>query len=57
MGILMISSDLPEVLGMSDAVLVFRDGRRVARFPRGEGAKGTLGERVMTAATGGIANA
>ena len=57
MGILMISSDLPEVLGMSDAVLVFRDGRCVARFPRGEGAQGTLGERVMTAATGGIANA
>lgn len=54
MGILMISSDLPEVIGMSDSVLVFRDGRCVARFPRG-GAPGEMSERIMTAATGGDA--
>ncbi len=52
MGILMISSDLPEVVGMSDSVLAFRDGRCVARFPRGESA-GEMSERIMTAATGG----
>jgi ribose transport system ATP-binding protein len=32
--ILMISSDLPEVLGMSDRVLVMRGGRIVAEFDR-----------------------
>ncbi|GAA0572985.1 sugar ABC transporter ATP-binding protein [Paractinoplanes ferrugineus] len=32
--ILMISSDLPEVLGMSDRVLVMRRGRIVAELPR-----------------------
>jgi ABC-type sugar transport system ATPase subunit len=34
--ILMISSDLPEVLGMSDRVLVMRRGRIVAELPREE---------------------
>lgn len=56
MGILMISSDLPEVLGMSDAVLVFREGRHVARFSRDAvtaDGRAHLGELVMTAATGG----
>ena len=32
--ILMISSELPEVLGMSDRVLVMREGRIVAEFDR-----------------------
>jgi ABC-type sugar transport system ATPase subunit len=57
MAILMISSDLPEVLGMSDAVLVFREGRCVARFSRQEGEPDRLSERVMAAATGGVAHA
>ena len=30
----MISSELPEVLGMSDRVLVMREGRLVAEFDR-----------------------
>jgi rhamnose transport system ATP-binding protein len=34
MAILMISSELPEVLGMSDRILVMREGRIVAEFPR-----------------------
>ena len=34
-GILMISSDLPEVIGAADRVLVMQDGRIVAAFPRG----------------------
>ena len=35
-GILMISSDLPEVRGMSDRVLVMRQGELVGEFRRGE---------------------
>jgi ABC-type sugar transport system ATPase subunit len=34
LAILMISSELPEVLGMSDRVLVMNQGRIVARIPR-----------------------
>ena len=33
-GILMISSELPEIMGMSDRVLVMRRGRLVAEFAR-----------------------
>lgn len=35
-GILMASSDLPEVLGLSDRVLVMREGMLVASLPRAE---------------------
>jgi ABC-type sugar transport system ATPase subunit len=35
-GVLMISSDLPEVLAMSDRVLVMRRGRLTAEFDRSE---------------------
>ena len=45
--ILMVSSDLPEVLGASDRVLAMRDGRIVAEF-----ARGASEEEVMLAATG-----
>lgn len=34
-GILMISSDLPEVLGMSDRIVVLHNGRVTAEFQRG----------------------
>ncbi|MGC3954358.1 MAG: ATP-binding cassette domain-containing protein [Propionicimonas sp.] len=47
-GVLMISSDLPEVLGMGDRVLVMRRGELVAEFARGEATE----ENVTTAATG-----
>jgi ribose transport system ATP-binding protein len=33
--VLVVSSDLPEVLGVSDRILVMQDGRIVAEFPRG----------------------
>ncbi len=46
--ILMISSELPEILGMSHRVLVMREGRIVADLPRAEADE----ERIMTAATG-----
>lgn len=36
MAILLISSDLPEVLGMSDRILILREGRIVGEFGRSE---------------------
>jgi rhamnose transport system ATP-binding protein len=45
--ILMISSELPEVLGMADRVLVVSEGRLTADIPRAEATP----ERVMHAAT------
>ncbi|NJO36268.1 MAG: sugar ABC transporter ATP-binding protein [Rhizobiales bacterium] len=36
LAILMISSELPEIIGMSDRILVMREGRVVAEFARGE---------------------
>ncbi|MDW8060752.1 MAG: sugar ABC transporter ATP-binding protein [Thermomicrobium sp.] len=48
MAILLISSELPEVLSMSHRVLVMSGGRLVAEFPREEASE----ERVLAAATG-----
>jgi rhamnose transport system ATP-binding protein len=45
LAILMISSELPEVLGMSDRVLVMRAGRLVAEFSRAQATQ----ENVVTA--------
>jgi ribose transport system ATP-binding protein len=47
-GILLISSELPEVLGMSDRVLVMHDGRLVADLPVAEATP----ERVIGLASG-----
>ena len=48
MAIIMISSDLPEVLAMSDRVLVMREGQQMGIFDHEEATQ----ERVMTAAMG-----
>lgn len=48
MAIIMISSDMPEVLAMSDRVLVMREGRQMAIFDRREATQ----ERVLAAAMG-----
>lgn len=48
MGIIMISSDLPEVLAMSDRIVVMREGRQMDTLTRHEASQ----ERVMTAAMG-----
>jgi len=47
--IIMISSELPEVLGMSDRILVMSEGRFVREFDWREATK----ENIMQAATGG----
>ena len=47
-GILMISSELPELLGMSDRILVMHRGRIQAEIDRAEATE----ERVLTAALG-----
>ncbi|QRG66406.1 sugar ABC transporter ATP-binding protein [Brevibacillus choshinensis] len=51
--ILMISSELPEVLGMSDRVLVMHEGRITGEFAREEATQ----ELIMHAATGGTSHA
>ncbi|MBO9404473.1 MAG: sugar ABC transporter ATP-binding protein [Thermomicrobium sp.] len=48
MAILLISSELPEILSMSHRILVMSGGRIVAEFARGEATE----ERVLRAATG-----
>jgi rhamnose transport system ATP-binding protein len=50
LGIILISSDLPEVLAMSDRILVLHEGRLVAEIPRQDATE----ERVMFAATGNV---
>jgi rhamnose transport system ATP-binding protein len=47
LAILMISSELPEVLGMSDRVLVMREGRFVAEFSRAEATPEAVGAAMM----------
>jgi rhamnose transport system ATP-binding protein len=51
--ILMISSELPEVLGMADRILVIREGRLVAELARGDADEASI----MRAATGQLAKA
>ncbi len=48
LGILMISSELPEVLGMSDRVLVMRNSRLVAEFSRAEATQQSVGAAMMS---------
>ena len=50
MGILMISSELPEVLNVSDRILVMHEGRVTAEFSRDEATQ----DKIMLAATGGL---
>ena len=46
--IVMVSSELPEILGLSDRIVVMRDGRIAGRFERGEASE----EALMAAAVG-----
>ena len=47
-GIIMISSELPEILGMSDRVLIFYEGRIAAELDRNELSQ----ERILEYAAG-----
>jgi len=47
--IIMVSSELPEVLGMSDRVMVIHEGRVAGILDRSEATP----ESIMTLATGG----
>jgi len=47
-GILLISSELPEILGLSDRALVMREGRVVGEFTRAEASE----ERLLATAAG-----
>jgi len=63
LAILMISSELPEVLGMSDRILVMREGQLVAEFSRDRAEQeeiaaammGAIGPASMVGETTGIA--
>jgi len=46
----MVSSELPEVLAMSDRILVMREGHKMAEFNTEEATQ----EKVIAAATGQI---
>jgi ABC-type sugar transport system ATPase subunit len=47
MGILMISSELPEILGMSDRIVVMREGRTTGELSKND----ATAEAVMHLAT------
>ena len=48
--VIMVSSELPEILGMSDRVIVMRQGRIVGRYQGG----GLTAEQLVAAATGNL---
>jgi rhamnose transport system ATP-binding protein len=48
LAILMISSELPEIMGMSDRILVMREGQIVAEYPR----EGTTQEHIAASMMG-----
>jgi rhamnose transport system ATP-binding protein len=50
MAVLMISSELPEVLGVADRIIVLHEGRMTAEFARAEATE----DKIMRAATGNI---
>lgn len=53
LAIVLVSSELPEVLGLSDRIVVLHEGRKTGEFTRAE----ATAELVMAAATGHYPNA
>jgi rhamnose transport system ATP-binding protein len=49
LAILMISSELPEIMGMSDRILVMREGRIVAEFSRAQASQEQIAAAMMSA--------
>ena len=52
LAIIMISSELPEIMGMSDRILVMREGRLVAEFDRAEATQERIAAAMMGQQTG-----
>jgi rhamnose transport system ATP-binding protein len=52
LAILMISSELPEIMAMSDRILVMREGTIVASFARGEATQESIATAMMSASEG-----
>ena len=48
LAIILVSSELPEIMGMSDNIIVMAEGRIVARYARQEATR----EQIVSAATG-----
>jgi rhamnose transport system ATP-binding protein len=49
LAVILVSSELPEVMGMADRIIVMHEGRKAAEFSRAEATP----EAIVTAATGG----
>jgi putative multiple sugar transport system ATP-binding protein len=47
--ILMISSELPEILGMCDRIYVMNEGRLIAELPRAEASQEKIMNRILKA--------
>jgi ABC-type sugar transport system ATPase subunit len=50
LAIVLVSSELPEVLGLSDRIIVLHEGKLTGEFTRSEATP----EKVMSAATGNL---
>jgi putative multiple sugar transport system ATP-binding protein len=46
-GVLMISSEMPELLGICDRIYVMNEGRIVAELPKGEASQETIMRAIM----------
>ena len=47
-GIILISSELPEILGVCDRIYVMRDGKIVGEMPASEASQEIIMTRIMT---------
>lgn len=52
LAILMISSELPEIMGMSDRILVMREGRLAAEFARADASQENIATAMMSSNAG-----
>ncbi len=55
LGIVFMSTEIPEILGISDRILVMREGHVVAEFDRNEATQEKLVEAAAVAQTTGEA--
>jgi len=53
LGVVMVSSELPEILGIADRIMVLCEGRKTAEFKRGEATEEMI---VKAALPGGVSN-